>query len=387
VSFRAFPVRMPAGGRYWTVLDERLQVVSVADRFLRELRFGQDRAESTTESYARGLVLFLAWCERTGRDWREAAADIGLFITWLKYTPSGDGETAVVLGPGAGLVRSAKRINGVLIATRGFLSFAVSCKEAPGWVLGQLYEIATTADLPMEAQGEDSGLAFRKRARHKLREAERPVDRASDAEITAMFAACRSARDRLIVLLMALVGLRRGEVVGLRRSDIHLLPDSSALGCAVEGSHLHVVRRDNVNKAWAKSRRSRAMPVGFLIVQAFDQYDAERVAVPAAAGSDFVLVNLFREPIGAPMRPDALNELFDALVARAGLDRAISPHMLRHAFGSNLADAGGALDEIQKLMGHARPSSSDPYLHPDPGRLRAAIDRVRTPRLLLDGGA
>lgn len=117
MSFRAFPVRMPAGGRYWTVLDQQLRVVSVADRFLRELRFGQDRAESTTESYARGLVLFLTWCERTGRDWREAAADIGLFITWLKYTPSGDGEAVVVLGPGAGLVRSAKRINGVLIAT------------------------------------------------------------------------------------------------------------------------------------------------------------------------------------------------------------------------------------------------------------------------------
>jgi integrase/recombinase XerD len=44
--------------------------------------------------------------------------------------------------------------------------------------------------------------------------------------------ACRSARDRLLVLLLARAGLRRGEVVGLRRADVHFLSDSSALGCS-----------------------------------------------------------------------------------------------------------------------------------------------------------
>jgi hypothetical protein len=38
---------------------------------------------------------------------------------------------------------------------------------------------------------------------------------------------------------------------GLRRCDIHLLPDSRVLGCEVPGRHLHVVRRDNPNGAWA----------------------------------------------------------------------------------------------------------------------------------------
>ena len=47
---------------------------------------------------------------------------------------------------------------------------------------------------------------------------EKPVERAADADIAAVVIACRSARDRLIVLLMARAGLRRGEVAGLRRS-------------------------------------------------------------------------------------------------------------------------------------------------------------------------
>ena len=39
---RAFPVRLPSGVRYWTVLDEDLAVVAEADAFLRHVRFGRD---------------------------------------------------------------------------------------------------------------------------------------------------------------------------------------------------------------------------------------------------------------------------------------------------------------------------------------------------------
>jgi site-specific recombinase XerD len=208
------------------------------------------------------------------------------------------------------------------------------------------------------------------------------VDRASDEEIVALLGGCCSARDRLIVLLMARAGLRRGEMCGLRRSDVHLLLDSRPLGCEVQRAHLHVVRRDNPNGAWAKSRRQRVVPLDFLLVQVFDAYEFERLAVARAAESDFVLVNLFREPIGAPMPPDAVNMIVTAAGRRAQLARKVRPHQLRHAFGSNLADSGGSLDEIQELLGHASMASSQVYLHPDPDRLREAVDRVPSPREL-----
>lgn len=70
----------------------------------------------------------------------------------------------------------------------------------------------------------------------------------------ALVGAARSAWDRLLALLMARAGLRRGEVVGLRRSDLHLLLDNAMLGCPIEGAHLHVVRREKPNGAWATSR-------------------------------------------------------------------------------------------------------------------------------------
>jgi integrase len=207
------------------------------------------------------------------------------------------------------------------------------------------------------------------------------VERASDEAIVALLRACRSARDRLIVLLLARAGLRRGELCGLRRGDVHLLADSRALGCEVARAHLHVVRReDNPNRAWAKSRRQRVVPLDFLTVQAFDTYEFERMRAAQAADSDYVLVNLFRAPLGAPLRPDAVGELLTAASRRAGLDPPIRPHQLRHACGSNLADAGGGIDVVADLLGHASVSSSQVYMHPDPARLRAAVDAVPSPR-------
>jgi integrase len=380
---RAFPVSLPSGQRYWTVLDEDLQVVGVADGYLRHQRFGRDGAESTTKAYAHAIALFLRWCARTGRSWQAGVEQFALFMTWLAHAGpvAGGANGVVVAGPGAAVVRCPSRINGVLTAVRGMVVHAVATGGGPAGLVAMLYEVADDRDLPAEARSEDGRLGWRMRVRHRLREPETTVDRASDEQIVALLRACRSARDRLVVLLMARAGLRRGELCGLRRSDVHLLVDSRRLGCEVARAHLHVVRReDNPNGAWAKSRRQRVVPLDFLVVQAFDTYEFERMRVPGAVGGDFVIINLFRSPIGAPMRPDAVGELMAAASGRAGLDTPVRPHQLRHAYGSNVADAGAGIDVVADLLGHAAVSSSQIYVHPDSSRLRAAVDAVPSPR-------
>jgi site-specific recombinase XerD len=229
---RAFPVVLPSGVKYWTVLDDELGVVGPADAYLRYLRLGRDGSELTTRSYAGGIALYLRWCRRTGRSWQFGVEQLGLFMTWLRHSPSdptgsdGAGAGVVVAGPGGPAVRGERRINAVLTAVRGFIVHAVTTGAAPDRLLPLIYELADDRDLPAEARSEDARLAWRMRARHRLREPETMVDRASDEEIVAVLTGCRSARDRLIVLLMARAGLRRGEVCGLRRADVHLLLDS-----------------------------------------------------------------------------------------------------------------------------------------------------------------
>jgi len=222
---RAFPVRLPSGQRYWTVLDADLRVVEVADGFLRHQRFGRDGAESTTKAYAHAIALFLRWCGRTGRGWQGGVEQFGLFMVWLAHAgpaasaaETADAGSAVVLaGPGAAPARCASRINGVLTAVRGMVVHAVAAGKGSAGLVPLLYEVADDRDLPEVARGEGGRMGWRMRARHRLREPETPVARASDEQIVALLRACRSARDRLLVLVMARAGLRRGEVCGLRR--------------------------------------------------------------------------------------------------------------------------------------------------------------------------
>ena len=180
MKMRAFPVRLPSGQRYWTVLDEDLHVVGVADGFLRHQRFGRDGAESTTKAYAHAIALFLRWCAGTGRGWQAGVEQFGLFMVWLAHagpaasraeaTDSGSG--VVLTGPGAPPARSASRINGVLSAVRGMVVHAVTTGQAPAGLVALLYEVADDRDLPDAARGEDGRMAWRMRARHRLREPE-----------------------------------------------------------------------------------------------------------------------------------------------------------------------------------------------------------------------
>jgi|SRR2546430_1581337 len=96
---------MPSGARYWTVVDDELRPVPVADAFLRHVRFGRDDAESTTKTYAGAVALYLIWCGLTGLDWRTAADRLGSFVLWLRHTPvpgRGRDGGVVVAGPGPG---------------------------------------------------------------------------------------------------------------------------------------------------------------------------------------------------------------------------------------------------------------------------------------------
>jgi len=204
---RAFPVRLPSGVRYWTVLDENLAVVDEADAFLRHVRFGRDGSELTTRSYAGGIALFLRWCARTGRDWRDGVAALGLFITWLRHAgPQSSGVEVVaggqvLAGPGVEPVRGARRINGVLTAVRGFVAHAVTSGQAPGELMGLIYELADDRDLPMQARGEEHRMAWRMRAQEKAPE---PLIRPHDAggAVTAARAAPRyyTARDPILLV-------------------------------------------------------------------------------------------------------------------------------------------------------------------------------------------
>ncbi|MCA1681596.1 MAG: tyrosine-type recombinase/integrase [Actinobacteria bacterium] len=368
---RAFRIVLPDGRAYWTVVDDGYRKVAVADRFLFDHRFGRDRAESTSRVYAGELASFLSWCSRGGRTLEDGARDLSRFVLFLRTTPT------TRAGAGQGRPPGADRINHVLAVVREFFKHAVAARAVQGDVLVALYEIADDRHLPAELRDETGALRYRAQPRHRLRTS-RPArpDAVSQQEWEALLGAASSWRDRFLLVLLWFTGLRISEALGLRRSDLHLMASSTSVGCQMPGPHLHVIRRDNPNGSWAKSRHSRAVPVGRWVLDYYDRYLAERLACPAADGCDFVLVNLFHVPLGAPMTASTVRQLFGTLGRRAGLARAVRPHMLRHSTGTELAEAGVAIDVVQQLLGHRSITSTQVYVHPSPGRMRDAVERL-----------
>lgn len=371
---RSLRVVLPGGRAYWTVVDGGYRVVDAADRFLRDLRFGADRAESTTKLYAGELALFLGWAARSGRDLERAARELSRFVLVL--------QTSAIerRGRGFGGVRSAGRINHILAVVREFYKHAVADRVVDASVLAALYEVGDDRFLPAELRAEDGALRYRVRPRHRLRATRGSARGAEQEEWEALLEAAGCWRDRFLLVLLWFSGLRIGEALGLRRSDLHLMGSAKSLGCSVAGAHLHVVPRDNANGAAAKSRRERVVPLAHYVVSFYDLYLDERERCPAAAGCDFVFVNLFHEPLGAPMRPGRVSQLFVSLSTRAGLARRVTPHMLRHAAATAMMAAGG-LDVTQALLGHSSITSTQTYLHPSAHRQREAVDRLAAGRL------
>lgn len=278
---RALRVELTATLAYWTVVDDEWQPVPVADTYLRHLRLGADRAEGTTRVYAGDLALFLAWCHSGGRDLPEAARSLSLFVAMLRTAPV---ERA---GAGRGRARSPGRINQILAAVRELYKHAVANDGLDACVLAFLYEVGDDRYLPADLRPEGSGLRYVAKPRHMQRARRRATpDSVGADEIEALLQAASSWRDRFLLVLLWFCGLRIGEALGLRRSDLHFVTASAALGCSVPGPHLHVVGRDNPNRARAKSG-DRHVPVRAEVLSCYDRYLGERAACPPAGACDF----------------------------------------------------------------------------------------------------
>jgi integrase/recombinase XerD len=169
-------------------------------------------------------------------------------------------------------------------------------------------------------------------------------------------------------------GVRIGEALGLRREDMHLLSTSASLGCSVRGPHLHVRRRINANGALAKSREPRSIPVTPELVELYAEYRYERSSVSGGDDSDFVFVNLYRPPVGAPLRYHNVKKLFERVSETVSF--AVRPHMLRHSAASRWLEEGAPRDVVQALLGHVSPASMSRYFHPSDEAKRAAVERA-----------
>lgn len=363
-GFRAERAISPRdGGTWWVVLDPQLVVHREASAFLAGLQ-GADRSPHTIRAYAGRAALFLGWCAVAGVDWRRVElAQLARFKHWLEITPTRQGQT-----------RSGSTVNAILTAVCELLRFAARTGLIEAVVAERLSERRWLRFTPPGFDAGESGQFRSVRARALKARAATPFPEALTGEqVTAVLGCCRRPRERFLVILLVDSGIRIGEALGLRRADMHLLPDSRTLGCAVVGAHVHVRRRANPNGALAKSRFPRTVPASNAVLDAYADYQHER-AGRVGEDSEMVLVNLYHAPLGAAMTYRAVKGFFDRLARECGF--AVRPHMLRHTAATDWIRAGADLDVVRALLGHASLASTSVYLHARDEDKRRAVEAV-----------
>ena len=360
----------------WVVVDADFGLHVEACAYLAGLR-GAGKAVNTEKTYAGRIALYLSYCLGYGVDWsRPSLAQLTAMMRWLVDEPL----PARSLKPEVeARYRSERTANAIMGTVGEFLSWCCLQGWVPPTVVAMLSEPKFLRFVPAGFDvGEDGHHRTVMARTLKYRVAVPGYEWLSDAEIGVLLGLVRHARDAFLIHLLVATAMRIGEALGLRREDMHLLPDSRLLGCRHEGAHVHVRRRVNANGAFSKARSPRVIPVETDTVDAYARYQHERDQVGEADGCDMVFVNLFHPPLGEPMKYDNAHELFCRLAARAGF-RA-RPHMLRHSAITSMRRAGVDRRVVQEIAGHVSESSQDVYSHVTDTDKREAVEMVAAER-------
>ena len=368
--YRAWRAVSPSdGASTWVIVDDDFELHDGGCAFLTGLR-AADRSVNTERVYAGRVAMFLSWCATEGVDWTRPRLDhmVG-FKRWLVAEPAPTRE-------GRPRRRSTKSADAVLRTVCEFLRFGARHELVDAALVDRLFEPRFLKFLPAGFEPGEDGQHRTVRSRLlRFAVAEEPFSFIEPERVDDLVAAAGNVRDRFLVTLVAMTGLRIGEALGLHRADMHFLSDSRTLGCKIVGPHLHVRRRpDNPNGALAKSRFSRSVPVAEAAVSLYADYAHERHACLGDADvSPLVFVNLYRAPLGEPLRYPNAKEMFDRLARRTGL--VVRPHLLRHTAATTWLRQGTPRDTVQALLGHVSPTSMQSYFHPNEADKRAAVER------------
>ncbi|MGI1826613.1 site-specific tyrosine recombinase XerD [Ligilactobacillus salivarius] len=147
-------------------------------------------------------------------------------------------------------------------------------------------------------------------------------------------------RDRAMLELMYATGLRISEIINLKLEDLHLTMGTlQTLG---------------------KGHKERIVPVGDEAIKWINRYLEEaRPKLLKQKRSNYLFLNFH----GNNLTRQGVWKNLKAEVRKAGIQKNITPHTLRHSFATHILENGADLRIVQELLGHADISTTQIYTH------------------------
>ena len=163
-------------------------------------------------------------------------------------------------------------------------------------------------------------------------------------------------RDRSLLEIAYATGIRVSELVGLGTSDMWF--DEALV------------------RVLGKGAKERLVPIGRRALGSAAIYAREvRPGLDRGQSEGRFLLNAR----GRPLSRVGAWGIIKKCAARAGIEKRVSPHTLRHTFATHLLEGGADLRAVQEMLGHADLSTTQIYTHVDRDYLRS-VHKMHHPR-------
>jgi len=160
-----------------------------------------------------------------------------------------------------------------------------------------------------------------------------------------------SNRNKGIITLLMMGGLRLSEVVGLDIADVDF--------------------EQQTVRVFGKGRKERLVPLSAPLTSALTIWLEERKTLTARCAA------LFLDRDGNRITGRMVQYAVRKAIKALGLDPRVSPHKLRHTFATLLYAQDTDLRDIQELLGHANIVSTSVYTHTNVEKIRSAVDKLK----------
>ncbi len=154
-------------------------------------------------------------------------------------------------------------------------------------------------------------------------------------------------RDRAMLELLYATGLRVSELINLRMSQVNF--NQGVLRIVGKGDRERLIPLGDESQRWLR-----------------DFSDSSRMEILLERQTDY----LFPTRRGDRMTRQAFWHIIKRYAKKAGIEKKLSPHSLRHAFATHLLNRGADLRVVQLLLGHSDLSTTQIYTHVARERLK-----------------
>ena len=163
----------------------------------------------------------------------------------------------------------------------------------------------------------------------------------------------KGKRDRAILELLYATGIRAGELIDMKVSDVNL--------------------RMGFIKCDSGRSKARIVPMGRLCRKAMEDYILDaREKMLRGRESEILFVNY----IGQPMTRQGLWKITKEYGEKAGLDISLTPQIIRNSFAVHMLQNGADVKSLQELMGHEDIAATQAYLAVTKNRIKDVYDKA-----------